>query len=176
MPTHSKFSTAPSPPPRVSAHSQQVHVCPFTPPPPPGHLTEPPLRGTHSPSFTRTPVSHPISVITRSSGRLVPLRQIQSPISRAAFLVTLTAYLPTPHQTTKAPSGPAPPGFAWVLTPLQPGPSLSRPLLKGLQELPPPRAGCLLSWGGPVVSGGASHTQHSGHTCLPPSSLWMGPG
>ena len=134
MPTHSKFSTAPSPPPRVSAHSQQVHVCPFTPPPPPGHLTEPPLRGTHSPSFTRTPVSHPISVITRSSGRLVPLRQIQSPISRAAFLVTLTACLPTPPQTTKAPSGPAPPGFAWVLTPLRPGPSLSRPLLQGLQE------------------------------------------
>ena len=47
----------------------------------------------------------------------------------------------------------------------------------------PPRAGCLLSWGGPMVSGARSNRflwglplSTAASTHLPLSSLWMGPG
>ena len=151
----------PSPPPRVAPSSQQVHICPFTPTrgdlpltagsrlplhPLPGQLTEPPLRGTHSPSFTRTPVSHPV---LGSSGRLVPLRWIQSLISRAAFLVTLTTCSSTPRSDQKGPLGPrapwlrlgahSPPAWPFPLTALPAG-SPGAPTTWGRLSA--------LSWGG----------------------------
>ena len=79
VPTHSRFSSDPSPPP--------------------GAAPEPPLRGTHSPSFTRT-LAHILCL--GSPGRLVPLRRIQSPFSRAAFLGhthRLLAHSPSHHKS-----------------------------------------------------------------------------
>ena len=171
MPAHSRFTYAPVTP----AQGERPLTGGSRLPPYPllGQLTEPPLRGSHSLSFTRTPVSHPV---LGSSGSLVPLRRIQSPITMATsqgHTHRLFAHFPSDH---KGPLGPCAPllclgthsPLAWPFP-------LSRPL-QGHQELPPPGAGCLLSWGGPVVSGGASHTQHSGHTRLSISSLCMGPG
>ena len=120
-------------------------------------------------AFCQDSCSHPVSGVIRKA---TPLRWVQSPSAGLLSWATLTASSPTPPQTTKAPSGPAPLGSAWVLTPLRPGPSLSRPL-QGLQELPPPRAGCLLSWGGPVLSDEASHTaQRPAPAFHPLRSAW----
>ena len=130
--------------PRAAGSRRPLH-------PLPGQLTEPPLRGTHSPSFTGL-LCHILSL--GSSGRLVPLKQIQPHVTRAAFLGhTHHLLVHSPLRPERSPRAPSPPGSVWALTPLWPGLSLSQPP-QGHQELPPPRAGCLPCPGeASVVSG-----------------------
>ena len=76
----------------------------------PGQLTEPPLRGTHSPSFTGL-LCHILSL--GSSGRLVPLKQIQPHVTRAAFLGhTHHLLVHSPLRPERSPRAPSPLGLS----------------------------------------------------------------
>ena len=152
VPTHSRFSSAPSPPP--------------------GAAPEPPLRGTHSPSFTRTP-AHILCL--GSPRRLVPLRRIQSPVSRAAFLghtQCLLAHSPSDHKSPLRPHAPwlclgAHPALGWPFPLRAPTGSAGAPTAQGRLSavLGRPHA---VRWGLPHSTAAS--------TRLPPPPLWMGPG
>lgn len=154
VPTHSRFSSAPSPPP--------------------GAAPEPPLRGTHSPSFTRTP-AHILCL--GSPRRLVPLRRIQSPVSRAAFLGhthCLLAHSPSDHKSPLGPHAPwlclgNHPALAWPFPLRAPAGPPGAPTARGRLSagLGRPR-GVRFLWGLPL--GTVASTR------LPRFSLWMGPG
>ena len=153
VPTHSRFSSAPSPPP--------------------GAAPEPPLRGTHSPSFTRTP-AHILCL--GSPRRLVPLRRIQSPVSRAAFLghtQCLLAHSPSDHKSPLRPHAPwlclgAHPALGWPFPLRAPAGPPGAPTARGRRSagLGRPR-GVRFLWGLPL--GTAASTR------LPPPLTLDGP-
>ena len=138
----------------------------------PGQLTEPPLRGTHSPSFTGL-LCHILSL--GSSGRLVPLKQIQPHVTRAAFLGhthCLLAHSPSDHKSPLGPHAPwlclgTHPPLAWPFPLRAPAGSAGAPTAQGRLSavLGRPHA---VRWGLPHSTAAS--------TRLPPSSLCMGPG
>ena len=155
-------------PPRVTAHSQHVHICPLQPLL--GQLPEPPLRGTHSP-FTRTLVSQ-FCFWDHLEG-LSLLTRIQSQVTRATFLDHRHHLLVHSQlRPERPPWAPSPMALPGVLTPLQPGPSLSCPLQGHQEHSLPGQAVC--PGEASVVSGARNSrhpwgrpTQHSGQL-LPP--------
>ena len=149
--------------------------CPLTahsllpPSPALGRLTEPPLRGAHSPSLTGL-LSH--SPVSGPSVRLVTLKQTQSHVTRAAFLDhTHHLLIHSQLRPERPPRAPRPMALPRALNPLWPGPSLTCPL-QGHQELPLTAAGCLLCPGeASVVSGARTNRYLWGPPMLHSSQL-----
>ena len=132
-----EWGLCPPPPPRVTAHSQQVHVCPFTPS---QGSSQSLLLGGLTHLLLPGLLCHILSL--GSSGRLVPLKQIQPHITRAAFLGhTHHLLIHSPLRPERPPRALSPLALSGRSLPS----GLARPSRppQGHQELPPPGAGCL---------------------------------
>lgn len=154
------------PPARGDARSQQVLACP-SPSPRAAHgaswgdslpLSQGSSQSLLGDSLTSFYQDSCGASCLGPRGRLVPLERIQPPVTRAAFLGPTHTCSSTPRSDQRGPLGPRAPGSVWALTPLRPGPSLSRPL-QGHQELPLPGAGCLPCPGEALVVSGLRNSR-----------------
>ena len=165
-------------PPGVTAHSQHIHICPLQPLL--GKLPEPPLRGPHLPSFTRTLVSQ-FCFWDHLQGlwlwRGFSLRS-PGPLS----WITRTTCLSTPSSDQKGPLGPRAP---WLCLGRSVPSSLVLPSHVPCRVIRSSHCrGRLSVLGRPpwcqaqetTGTCGASPPSTAASSCLLTSSLWMGPG